>query len=280
MANFIDLTGKNIGDWNVIEYYGKSMWRCRCKCGKEKLVDGNSLRNGRTKSCGSCARKRDGKYKDITGMKFGKLTVVERGEKNKRGRHLWICKCDCGGIKEAEAYDLIRGKIKSCGCMVQKKNKEEKPESNRRKRTYHNPIFPNTAHVLYGMQSRCYNKNCPDYKNYGGRGIKICAEWMDKENGVENFRKWCFDSGYKKGLTIERINNDGDYCPENCKWATKAEQSVNKRNTIFVLYDDKYVPISTMAKETGLNYSQIRHKTKTGEIPYIRPNSKDMKIEY
>lgn len=278
MPKLIDLTGKNIGDWEVIEYAGKSMWRCKCKCGKENLVDGKSLRNGKSKSCGSCASKKrmeyqekfQAKYQDISGMKFGKLTVVKRGGINKRGRHVWICSCECGGTKEAEAYDLISGKIKSCGCLAQKKNKAKKKTSNRRSRSYRNPSLPDTAHVLYGMQTRCYNKSNPSYKNYGGRGIKICDEWMDKEHGVENFIKWCSESGYKKGLTIERIDNDGDYCPENCKWATKAEQSCNRRNTILVLCNGTFVPISKMASETGLEDWKIRYKVKNSEIPYIR----------
>ena len=120
------------------------------------------------------------------------------------------------------------------------------------------------------MRERCNNSHRERYGDYGGRGIKVCDEWMDKEHGVENFVKWCSESGYRKGLTIERIDNDGDYCPENCKWATKAEQSCNKRNTILVLYNGIFVPISKMASETGLEHWKIRHKVKNGEIPYIR----------
>ena len=158
------------------------------------------------------------KINDLTGKKFGKLTVIKYYGSNKYGRALWLCVCDCGNTKIARGGTLISNATKSCGCY--------NSESAKKRFTKHNLSNTKLYKVWQGMKTRCYDKNFIYYCNYGARGITICDEW---KNNFMTFYNWAMANGYKEGLTIDRINNDGIYEPSNCKWSTRAEQNRNKR---------------------------------------------------
>lgn len=155
------------------------------------------------------------KVKDISGLRFGKLVVLRFAYTDRACQAYWLCLCDCGKEKVVFGHNLRRGNTKSCGCGRSK--------SHFKHGLCYHPLFA----VRNSMLARCYNLNSAAYKNYGGRGISVCRAW---QNDVVAFYKWAMKSGYKRGLTIERINNNGNYTPRNCTWITRGQQNKNKRN--------------------------------------------------
>lgn len=192
----------------------------------------------------------------VKGQKFNHLTVIKLDhiedrvykskyqKSDKRILHLefYLCKCDCGKETIVEKSHL-RKKVdatESCGCIAAKHNM-----------SHNNRIYD----IWTGIRKRCFSNTeaNKDYKNYGGRGITMCAEW---KNDFVSFYNWAINNGYKENLTIDRINNNGNYEPKNCRWATKREQAQNKRGIYKLFYKGKYMLISDIAKEIG-----IKHKT-------------------
>lgn len=173
-----------------------------------------------------------GKAKDYTGQKFGRLTAIERIRIY--GPNRWYtyykCKCDCGNIVTTRSASLVDGNTTSCGCY----HREITGNINRGKPTAtltHGKSHSRLYGVFRDMKTRCYNKNCKDYKNYGARGITICDEWLQD---FLAFERWAFEHGYdptapKLQCTIDRIDNEKGYCPENCRWVDIATQNRNKR---------------------------------------------------
>ncbi len=159
------------------------------------------------------------KIKDITGQRFGRLIAIKVVAQNKHHNYKWLCQCDCWNETIVASGHLKDNGTKSCGCYCRERISETfKTHGMSKTRFYY---------VWLGMKARCYHKNSLSYKNYGGRGIKVCKRWMK----FENFRDDMLES-YKKGLWIERIDNDGNYCPENCCWETIQNQTRNRRNCI------------------------------------------------
>lgn len=249
-----DLTGKRIGILTVLEYSGKNSngyhtWKCQCDCGNIITRTGKSLKRGGNASCG-CLHK----AKDLTGMDFGNLTVLKKiGRKN--GNNLWLCKCKCGNEVECYQYNLERGTSTSCGCLrsfYAKKTRKCHGEST------------GTLYKKWGsIKTRCYNKNTPSYKNYGGRGIKMCDEWLE----FWNFREWAYKNGYSEELTLERIDVNGNYSPENCKWIPMEEQANNKRNSCFIEYGGKKQTLSQWSRELGVGKEVLSYRYHAGWSP-------------
>lgn len=159
------------------------------------------------------------KHKDITGKKFGKLTALQRLHNNK-GLAKWLCVCECGNLVEVNCYNLNNGHTKSCGCL-------QKCKASMLNKT-HGLTDTRLFHIWSNMKQRCYNKNAKKYPNYGHRGITVCDEWR---NDFMNFYDWAINSGYSDNLTIDRIDVNGNYEPNNCRWATLQQQARNRRNT-------------------------------------------------
>lgn len=154
---------------------------------------------------------------DLTGLRFGRLEVLEMVGKDKYGITQWECACECGNTTTASISNLRNGNTTSCGCYA----RQRKREAN----TTHGETGTRLHRIWKAMHTRCNNPKFFAYSAYGGRGIKVCAEWDD----FNAFKDWAMSHGYSNELTIDRINNDKGYSPDNCRWATMAEQNKNKR---------------------------------------------------
>ena len=185
---------------------------------------------------------------DMTGFEFNGCKVIERaGSENKRA--VWLCECFCGNRFIERGSRIRNGSKKSCGCLWKKKTID--------RNTTHNKSRTRLYNIWCGMKARCNNPNNPAYDRYGGRGIKICEEW---NNSFENFYDWSKENGYSKELTIDRIDNDRGYSPDNCRWADYYIQGRNKRNNKVINYKGKLRTRAEISEMTGLSYGTIRRR--------------------
>lgn len=191
---------------------------------------------------------------DLIGLKFGRLTVIAKGEKAKSGKNRWICKCDCGKTKAKHVlgHDLKSGRVRSCGCIYK--------DSNKGRNKIHGESNTRLHRIWCSMKQRCNYVRNVEYLNYGGRGITYSSEW----ELYENFREWALTNGYQDNLTLDRIDTNGNYTPENCRWATMKQQQNNRRNTIFLTYKGEKQPITTWAEITGISASTLTWRLKNG----------------
>lgn len=190
------------------------------------------------------------KIDNLTGKKYNFLTITSEVYYKMlncgyRRPHV-MCKCDCGETKECDAYHVLNSKVISCGCKWGG-------------RTTHGLSKHRLYAVWEGIKARCYNPNYNQYCDYGGRGIKMCDEWR---YDAESFIRWSMENGWKKGLTIERENNDGNYEPSNCKYATWKEQGKNKRSNRYLTCNGKTMTIGEWKIELGCSEAVIRNRLK------------------
>ena len=184
---------------------------------------------------------------DLTGKRFGRLLVLFQGERV-NGRIGWVCRCDCGTIKTVGENLLSRGLAKSCGCL--------RKEVSRRKSTKHSLCGTKLYHVYCNMKKRCYDPKSDHYKWYGAENKTICDEWMG-ENGFKHFSDWAFENGYEEDLTIDRIDNNKGYSPDNCRWVTMKKNCQNKRNNHLITVDGVTMTISEWSDAKGLSKTLI-----------------------
>lgn len=247
MSDFLDLTGNRYGHLTAIRRDGKNengqtMWLLKCDCGREISLPMSEFKYERNKnrSCG-CMKSRD-----ITGMKFNRLTVIKKDGVYKSGNIRWLCQCECGEFTHTNSYLLRKGKAISCGCYAS----ERISNANHK----HGGFGTRLYEIWRQMHRRCYGENTKNYYNYGGRGIKICKEW---KGNFEAFEKWSLANGYTEDLTIDRIDVNGDYCPENCRWATMKQQANNKRNSHYIEYGEEKHTISEWADIYGVEQRRL-----------------------
>lgn len=298
MANFKDITGQRYNMLTAVRHVGRGIWLFRCDCGTERIIQRSVVERGLVKSCG-CR-----KIKDITGQKFGKLTAIRRIYKQ-----VWEFKCDCGSIIQSDRYNVTSGKIVTCGCRRKdpKSNLVGKRFGRLVVRSYHgdglwecvcdcgNVVNRNAGslrtdkecscgckqtkfvakhglsdekiyHIWRGMMDRCYNPKTESYHLYGERGIRVCDRWRD-DNGLMNFLA---DMGRPtKEQSIDRIDVNGDYCPENCRWATAQEQSNNKRDCKYITYKGRTQTAAQWVDELGIKRANVYYRIKIGLEPSL-----------
>jgi len=177
---------------------------------------------------------------DVQGQRFGFATVLREDGRGKQGHVLWLCQCDCGNLFHTTSSQLIRGMTKSCGCY----SSACTTQRNKERILYHTEDEIRLSRIWKNMIARCEDCGATAYSRYGARGITVCEEW----HSFEAFKAWAFTSGYESTLTIDRKDNNGGYCPENCRWATDQEQNCNKRNNRNIEYNGEVHNIAEWAK--------------------------------
>lgn len=198
------------------------------------------------------------RVKDLTGQKFGRLTVMElTGKKTKSGNAIWICQCECGNITEADSGSLRVGYKVSCGCFAKDHARSLNiSHGGRNERLYL---------VWMDMRRRCRDEKDENYKNYGGRGIKVCKEWQD----YAVFRNWALTHGYDKNAkystcTLDRIDVNGNYEPSNCRFVNMKVQCNNKRNNRVIEFNGETMTAVQWARKLGMNDSIVSKRLNAG----------------
>ena len=196
-------------------------------------------------------------YKSLIGNRYGKLTVIAR-EPEKKTRHIYYsCKCDCGRMTSVRGDKLENGQAISCGCARR-----------RRSEAYIEPEERRLYNVYISMRQRCNNPNVKEYPNYGGRGISVCEEW-NKSRGFTAFREWAMANGYNPAAeygecTLDRIDVNKSYSPENCRWIPTSRQGTNTTRNIIIEYNNEKHCLKDWSKITGISYAALMKRKKNG----------------
>lgn len=252
--------GKKYGSLTVMAVDGRKCV-CACICGSTTVVRATDLKRGAVKSCG-CHKRAMARNRliNLKGRRFGRLTVVERAP-NRGDKSMWLCKCDCGKSKVVAGYNLKAGKSKSCGCLSS--------EVTTRRNTKHGNADSPLYHIWSGIKRRTSSPK-PQYYKYSGRGIKVCEEW---KNDPQSFIDWAMANGWRKGLEIDRIDVDGDYCPENCRFISKSE-NISRAQSCLISVDGITHSLrewsSIVGKSNGWGSYNYRKYGENGLIERIR----------
>jgi len=244
--NHEELIGKRFGKLLVEKVDGKisqeTAYFCRCDCGKTKRVRKGSLTSNNTNSCG-CSRQ-----KEMLGKKFGNWIVIKYSHKSKRGTHYWTCECQCNNktVRDIEGTSLRAKRSLSCGC--------------RHPSITHGMTGTRLYKTWDGMKYRCLNKNSNNYFRYGSRGIKVCEEWLK----FENFYEWAMKNGYTDELSIDRIDNDGNYEPSNCRWVDMKTQANNKSRNLYFTIKGETKTLAEWIDSSNVDYETARKRLRMG----------------
>ena len=252
--NFIDRTNERFGRLLVLRRgpatASGASWVCQCDCGTIATITAANLKSGQ-KSCRSCAD--DARGDDLTGRRYGRLLVLRRNRREV-GRLFWVCRCDCGKEHTVRALHLKNSHVQSCGCLAAERASEA------------NTKHGMSSHSVYvaweNMRQRCRNPANRWFHRYGGRGITICERWDDSAAFLADMLPT-----WQKGLTLDRIDNDGNYEPGNCRWVPQSKQLSNREKTIFIDWGGERLSIAELSERTGVRASTIRaryHKHKRG----------------
>ena len=186
----------------------------------------------------------------MIGKKFGKLTILEELPERKHGKIVYRCKCDCGNITNVLGCHLRSGNTKSCGCLKYE-----------HKILKHGKCNTKLYTTWKNIKQRCYNKNYDRYKDYGARGIQVCDEW---KNDFYCFYNWAINNGYQENLTIDRIDNNKGYSPDNCRWTDIKTQCNNTRRNVFLTCNNKTQTIAQWGNELNLSVDKISQRHRAG----------------
>lgn len=260
-SNSEDLTGKQFGKLTVVkrlesritkEGKKQAQWLCHCACGNDIIAITAKLKSGHTKSCGCLRSENASKHIDLVGKKFGRLTVIEYIPLDKRIKpsYMWLCKCECGNFKALSTNNLTSGKVLSCGCY----NREYSSKRALKMSTTHGLSDTRLYNIWCAMKQRCLLPSSHAYKDYGGRGITICDEW---KNNFQTFFDWAIANGYEDNLSIDRIDNNGDYEPINCRWVSNDIQSYNKRTTLKISIYGEMLTVKEICDKYGVSKSAL-----------------------
>lgn len=194
---------------------------------------------------------------ELAGMRFGRLLVTERAENRTtsggKPRTAWICVCDCGNQIIATTSDLRAGDVRSCGCLQR--------DLQIKRATKHGGKGTRLYGIWKAMRRRCNDKSSGDYERYGGRGISVCDEW---ENDFAEFRSWAINNGYDDNLTIDRVDTDGNYTPQNCRWVDMKTQCNNRSSNRNITYEGETHTIKEWSDITGISYSTLYMRLRNG----------------
>lgn len=280
MGKSQDLTGmrferlvviKRAEDYISPKGYKRKQWTCICDCGNTATVSGDYLKTSSHPSCGCYLKEKiEHRREEFVGRKFGRLTVLELAEPHvcPSGEIFprWRCQCECGNITEVYQSSLVTGSAKSCGCLA----KENTAKKNRERCLKHGGSVRGNIDRLYrvwrGMKERCYSEKHKSYKRYGGRGIKVCDEWL---HDYEAFRAWSYANGYDENAkygkcSLDRIDFDGNYCPENCRWVDYKVQANNASYNRLLTLNGETHTLSQWAEITKIPYDRIKQRLQRG----------------
>lgn len=221
------------------------IYTCECLlCGKIFNRNIYAVKKNKFKNCGC----QNLQY-DLTNKRFGKLTAIRPIGLDKHNEMQWECKCDCGNTYVAKSYALRNMKTTQCKDC----SKKQIANSNRKY-----IVFSKRLHECYtNMKTRCKNKKQDTYNRYINRGITICEEW---DKSYSNFQDWALDNGYQENLTIDRIDNNKGYSPDNCRWVTRTEQANNRRTSYYLYYDGEKDTVANWARRLKIPYYYIQYR--------------------
>ena len=269
MSKFEDLTGKTFGRLTVCkrapnDAQGRVCWECVCSCGAHNtvIVQAGRLKRGETRSCGCIKKELLSKrmFKDLTGQKIGRLTVLRRIGKEYELPVKYECECSCPNHTKLVVLgaSLLSGKTQSCGCY-------RKEQVSKLKKVWKTEDEHLLARRFDDMKKRCYNKNSHAYAEYGGRGIYICDEWLKDRH---KFVEWGLTHGFRRDLSIDRIDNDGPYSPENCRWVDMQTQCNNRRSNHIVVVDGIRHNLTEWATTLHVDFSTVSYFLSKGQTAF------------